>query len=432
MTGSDKKRELPRQFVIELGKLFQAFRMYPPGTRHVQDAAARCAEIMREFGEPIRLTLVDEDVVVEEDVLYPVPTQLNKILNSFETLEWESMKFDPELGAAGLIEVMEHIVKGEPGSYIAVGFIAGSIQIVEDGGEEEDNTLAAGYLGILPMVQEMMDEIANGRKGSWMRAREVTRLITSHIVAGEDLFSPILEMKDYDQYTFTHALNVSALSLGIARRMDLPEKLLDAIGIGALCHDLGKTKISYEILRKPGRLNEEERAIMDRHPVDGASHILQMEERISPLVAVIAFQHHMRMDGTGYPELKVVQPPHPAAMMVAVADTYDAVRTVRPYQQNAMDQHSAMSVLLKEAAANRLHPVFVSIFARTLGLFYPGAKLLLDDGNEATILAEGEYDVLQPLVEIGEGGEIADLSLPGSPTIVGVIEGGEPPADPWE
>jgi HD-GYP domain-containing protein (c-di-GMP phosphodiesterase class II) len=420
LSAVDEKAILGR-FMLELGRLYQAYRMYPSGNPHVQTAAGRCAECLREFQKPIRISRMGEEVVIENEVLSPVPKQLEKILEAFKAMQWDSVRFLPEIGVRGFLEVMLHLKEGEPGTFSTVGFVAGSINLDEEE-KEEDKGISAptGYLTLMPKVQEMMADVREARKGAWVRAREITRLISGHVMAGQDLFSPIMELKDYDEYTFTHAMNVSALSIAAARRMDLPEGLVDAIAIGAICHDVGKEKVPLEVLHKPGRLNEEEREVINRHPIDGAAIIMNMKGEMSPIVPVIAFEHHMRVDGSGYPKLPVQSTPHPAAMLVAVADTFDAIRTVRPYQPSAYTPAGAMSVLIKESRANRLHPVFVSVFARLTAIVVPGRHVKLSDGSRAVVLADGEHDALQPLIEIVDGGEIMDLSMPRTPDIESV------------
>ncbi|HEY6009075.1 MAG TPA: HD domain-containing phosphohydrolase, partial [Geobacteraceae bacterium] len=212
----------------------------------------------------------------------------------------------------------------------------------------------------------------------------------------------------------THALNVSLLSTAMARTMDLPDRMIDAVGLGALCHDVGKERIPVEVLRKPGKLTDEEKALMDRHPVEGAAKVLAVPGVVAPLVPVIAFEHHMRADGSGYPKMPVPHRAHPASMMVAVADTFDALRTVRPYQDHAFTPPGAMTILIREARAGRHHSVFVSVFARLVNIITPGRKVKLTDGRPAVVLATGEFDALAPLVETEER-EILDLSMPGTP-----------------
>ena len=111
---------------------------------------------------------------------------------------------------------------------------------------------------------------------------------------------PLLELKRFDQYTTTHACNVSVLAMGLAERLGLGRQEVRSFGVAGLLHDIGKTRIPNEILVKPGKLTEAERHVMGRHPVEGARIVLERERGLG-LAAVVAYEHHVCIDGTGYP-----------------------------------------------------------------------------------------------------------------------------------
>jgi len=138
-------------------------------------------------------------------------------------------------------------------------------------------------------------------------------------------------------------------------------------------------------------------------------------------VPIIAFQHHMRPNGGGYPNLPVQTVPHPASLLVSVADTFDALRTVRPYQTVPRSQAQSLTILIGLADSGVHHRLFISVLARIVGVIAPGRKLILTDGRPATVLSEGEFDALTPLVETADM-EIMDLSMPGVPQIREVLD----------
>jgi len=138
-------------------------------------------------------------------------------------------------------------------------------------------------------------------------------------------------LKEFDQYTTTHALNVAVLSMGLAEHLRLSSREVRAYGIAGLLHDLGKVKVPVEIVQKPGALSDEERAVMCLHPVDGARMILDSDNRLD-LSAAVAFEHHIMIDGGGYPTRRGRRECHHASMLVHVCDVFDALRTHRPYR----------------------------------------------------------------------------------------------------
>ncbi|HET7583874.1 MAG TPA: HD domain-containing phosphohydrolase [Gemmatimonadaceae bacterium] len=142
---------------------------------------------------------------------------------------------------------------------------------------------------------------------------------------------PLLELEHFEDYTTTHALNVATLSMALAQAMGLGARDVRAMGVSGLLHDLGKIRIPREILLKPGRLTEEERELMNAHPVEGARILLTDANRMG-LAATVAYEHHIRLDGGGYPAVHYARECHVASRIVHVCDVYDALRTTRPYR----------------------------------------------------------------------------------------------------
>jgi putative nucleotidyltransferase with HDIG domain len=143
---------------------------------------------------------------------------------------------------------------------------------------------------------------------------------------------PLVQLGAFDQYTTTHSLNVSVLAMGLAERLGLAAGSVRAYGVAGLLHDIGKTRIPPDILNKPGRLTESEREAMNRHPADGARLILESNKNLD-LAAVVAYEHHMMIDGGGYPQFKYRRRCHDASRLIHICDVFDALRTRRPYRE---------------------------------------------------------------------------------------------------
>ncbi|HKK07895.1 MAG TPA: HD domain-containing phosphohydrolase, partial [Gemmatimonadota bacterium] len=124
---------------------------------------------------------------------------------------------------------------------------------------------------------------------------------------------------------------VSVLSLGLAERVGYGRDDVRAVGKAALLHDVGKTLVPEEILKKPGTLTPEEWTLIKRHPIDGARILFRSRDGLS-VAAVVAYEHHMTWDGGGYPERRFPREIHPASALVQVCDVYDALRTRRPFR----------------------------------------------------------------------------------------------------
>src|SRR2546427_8632004 len=149
---------------------------------------------------------------------------------------------------------------------------------------------------------------------------------------GRQVMLPLLQLKEFDQYTTTHSMNVAVLSMALAEFLGLSGTDVRTFGIAGLLHDIGKIKIPLEVLTKPGRLTDEERALMNEHPVAGARMLLDVEEDLD-LAVLVAYEHHIMINGGGYPVLRYARDCHPAGKLVHVCDGYEALRTRRPYRE---------------------------------------------------------------------------------------------------
>ncbi len=164
-----------------------------------------------------------------------------------------------------------------------------------------------------------------------LEVEAIIRSLSVAMHAHPQVVLPLVQLREFDQYTTTHSLNVSVLGMGLAERLGLGPGDVRAYGVAGLLHDVGKTQIPLDILNKPGRLTESERQAMNRHPADGARLILA-SNRTLELAAVVAYEHHMMIDGGGYPQFRYRRPCHDASRLIHVCDVFDALRTHRPYR----------------------------------------------------------------------------------------------------
>lgn len=174
---------------------------------------------------------------------------------------------------------------------------------------------------------------------------------------------PLLRLKEYDQYTTTHSLNVSTLAMALAEYVGLGPNEVRTFGVAGLLHDVGKVRIPSDILNKPGKLTPEEREVMNSHTVEGARFIMEAQQFLD-LAAVVAYEHHIRIDGGGYPDLHFHRSCHQASDLVHVCDVFDALRTDRPYR-DAWPMEKVLSYM-EEGAGTEFHPRYARAFVRMM------------------------------------------------------------------
>jgi putative nucleotidyltransferase with HDIG domain len=203
-------------------------------------------------------------------------------------------------------------------------------------------------------------------------------------------------LKNYDNYTFTHMVNVSILTMGQARGLGIDGALLREFGMAALMHDIGKVKTPLEILNKPDKLTPDEFTIMKRHVVDGAE-ILRATPDMPTLAPVVAFEHHLRLDGNGYPPVKRSSL-NLGTMLAGIADVYDAMRSQRVYQK-ASPTDRILEVLRKNDGAH-FEKHLVRRFVQLLGIYPAGNLVKLDTGEAAVVIKVHAPDPYRPQVRI--------------------------------
>jgi putative nucleotidyltransferase with HDIG domain len=196
-----------------------------------------------------------------------------------------------------------------------------------------------------------------------LEAETVVRSLAVAMHRDAHVVLPLVQLKEFDQYTTTHSLNVSVLSMGMAEIIGCSPAEVRMFGVAGLLHDIGKMRIPLDVLTKPGKLTPEERLLMNRHPADGARIIIQTDGDLD-VAAVVAYEHHIMLDGGGYPSVHYSRACTLASRLVHVCDVYDALRTRRPYRE-AWSSSDA-EAYLEERAGVEFDPDLVASFLKML------------------------------------------------------------------
>lgn len=198
-------------------------------------------------------------------------------------------------------------------------------------------------------VRWMESELRGGGTLHLAEAEGVVFALLQVMHQGGDMLLPLTRLKEFDQYTTAHALNVSVLTMALAESLGYSGGTVRQFGVSGLLHDLGKTRIPKEILNKSGALTDTERSVINGHTVEGARLILDHDADLD-LAAIVAYEHHRRSDGGGYPHFHLRRRCHDASDLVHVCDVYDALRTHRPYRE-AWPHERVMKYLIAGAGS---------------------------------------------------------------------------------
>ena len=228
-------------------------------------------------------------------------------------------------------------------------------------------------------------------------ARALVDSLAQAVAANRTALIALTALKNYDNYTFTHMVNVSVLTMSQARTLGIDGAPLRELGLAALMHDIGKVRTPNEILNKPDKLTDAEFEIMRMHVVDGAE-ILRRTPEIPAMAPVIAFEHHLRNDGTGYPFGAKRGSLNLGTQLCGISDVYDAMRSQRAYQQ-AFPSDRILEVLRRNDG-HQFDQNLVRRFTQLLGIYPPGNLVRLNDGAIAVVMAVHAPDPFKPRVKV--------------------------------
>jgi putative nucleotidyltransferase with HDIG domain len=299
----------------------------------------------------------------------------------------------------------------------------------------EDRT-SDGIGGDIAAIRQLYSKAVTAAEAAWeSAATEGQPDLPAALQAVEGLADAVTQnrtalvaltaMRNYDNYTFTHMVNVSILTMGQARALGIEGRLLREFGLSALMHDIGKVRTPKEVLNKPEKLTDAEFEIMRKHTVDGAE-ILRRTPEMPILAPVVAFEHHLRMDGTGYPFGAKRSQLNLGTMMCGIADVYDAMRSQRSYQQ-AFPTDRILAVL-KINDGRQFDQNLVRRFVQLLGVYPPGNLVRLTSGEIAVVTQVHAPDPHRPRVRVLINKDGSRLELPYDRNLWELTPEGEQPS----
>jgi HD-GYP domain-containing protein (c-di-GMP phosphodiesterase class II) len=352
----------PAKFLTSLAQSLSTMMLYPrehPTWKRAADASfAALQELQKENAHPV-FSFIGRDIVYGESPLHdlkdwPWAQKLAEV--GVGRLEFEAEVRNDEFEEF-IADVLARIVQSgagapvvpatrSPGGRQSIRFGAVTVREIDDGNADlgsgtREPTPAGGMEGTgLPYG---LEEEASG--ATWIyeqvQAKDVVPLVEADAVVrsltvamrgSSAMIIPLLRLKASDPYNAIHAINVAVLVMALAESLGLGNKDVHEFGMAALLHDLGMAKVPRELVTKPIELTDEERKIVERHPADGARIILQSDKRME-LGATVAYEHHLRPDGSGYPQGLFRRPMHFGSKMVRVCSVYNALRIERAHRQ---------------------------------------------------------------------------------------------------
>ena len=416
--------QLSDDVLRRFGAALRGVQLYAPThpivTRNL-DALIDSLRLLQEHDSTVVLGIVGEELIVGDLPMSKASASMGELIKRLSLLGIERIMFGPEMT---LDELKAFIAKfgqmeksaGKTSEDAAAQLESANIKVgritMQERAPDQSSdaaTIRRLYAEAVSVASAVWESAKTDKRPDPAAAQSMVDGLAQAVLQNRSALVALTALKDYDNYTFTHMVNVSILTMAQARALGIDGPLLREFGLAALMHDIGKVKTPSEILNKPDKLTDEEFAIMKRHTVDGAE-ILRGTPDIPPLAPVVAFEHHLRIDGTGYPE-KVSRPTlNLATMLCGIADVYDAMRSQRKYQQ-AFPSERILSVLQRNDGS-QFDKHLVRRFVQLLGIYPVGNLVKLDTEQVAIVLQIHAPDPYRPKVRVLFGGDGHRLEVP--------------------
>ena len=363
--------------------------------------------------------IVGEDLVVGETPLPKVSGGMSEFIHRLTDHHIERIAFERGVTQDELVALMQKISKLTGRSTIDAEKDLSSAH-VRIGRLKAEDRRQDGIASDLAAIRQLYSNAVSAAEVAWETAAgegmpdapaalQAVEGLAEAVTQNRTALVALTAMRNYDNYTFTHMVNVSILTMGQARALGIDGRLLREFGLSALMHDIGKVRTPKEILNKPDKLTDEEFTVMRRHTVDGAE-ILRRTPEMPILAPVVAFEHHLRIDGSGYPFKVKRASLNLGTMLCSISDVYDAMRSQRVYQQ----AHPTDRILavLKRNDGTQFDQHLVRRFVQLLGIYPPGNLVKLSSGEVAVVLHVHAPDPYRPRVKVLFGRDGVRLDLP--------------------
>ncbi len=441
-------RQAGRDFLIALYAALRSFKLYPIENKQVQ----RSLDDLIERSKVILETEQELEVRVAAEFLFVNATRLRLNLDNFasfshvltilrqggvgtlqvepavERREWQVMLSLLLAFAAReavpnkLFELQQKMIQGGV-THIMVAPPIESDDDLED--EEKAKEIAKRtYERTVAVTKEVINSVRMGRSASVKKVKRAVQSIVDQVLKNEVSLMGLTTMRHYDEYTFTHSVNVTIFSVSIGKRLGLSKLQLYDLGLAALFHDVGKSRVPIEVLNKEGPLSDDEWRIMQAHPWLGVLTLFGLRGygEIPYRAIITAYEHHMKIDLTGYP--KTVRPRELSvySKIVAVADAFDAATTRRTYQTTPLQPDQVLREMWENPRRGQ-DPVLVKALINLTGVYPVGTCVVLDT-YEVGVVHAANPDATQlhrPIVRVVltaqgvrlEDGYLADMAETG-------------------
>jgi putative nucleotidyltransferase with HDIG domain len=425
-----RRARLSEELVRRLGAAVRSAQLYAPGHPIVQRSLNALGETVVQIlatESSIAIGLIEQEIVVGDTPLPRGAENYGELIRRLQALGIERVAFERDVTQEALDTLVTTVANPERAAGTDRAGAAAAdplatlqalprIKVGRITLDERVNTSTADVATIRRLYSEavqvagsLWDTAQQDGVPDPEEARQLVDNLAQAVAQNRTALVALTALKEYDNYTFTHMVNVSILTMAQARALGIEGGLLREFGLAALMHDIGKVRTPVEVLNKPDKLTDAEFMIMRLHVVDGAE-ILRRTPEMPALAPVVAFEHHLRLDGTGYPIGAVRSSLNIGTMLCSIADVYDAMRSQRAYQQSFPSDR--VLAVLKRNDGVQFDQHLVRRFSQLMGIYPPGNLVRLDTGELGVVVRVYAPDPYRPKVRVIAGSDAVKLQRP--------------------
>ncbi|HUR33541.1 MAG TPA: HD-GYP domain-containing protein [Vicinamibacterales bacterium] len=400
------RTQLSEELLRRLAASLRAGQLYSRGHPLIGrnlEGLGRAVDALHDLVPSVVIGIVGDEVIVD-DLPVGGTGGLAALVRRLRQIGIERIVIERGVQAEEIAALADFVATAAPDAASADAFPAlahvrvGRVTLGErvEGGTADMAEFRRLYADAVQSAELLWDSTRAEQRPDATVARTTVDGLAQAVSQNRTALMALTALREYDNYTFTHMVNVSILTMAQARALGVDGPLLREFGLAALMHDIGKVKTPLEILTKADALTPGEFAIMKRHTIEGAE-ILRATPDVPALAPVVAFEHHLRLDGSGYPDVTRASL-NLGTMLCSIADVYDAMRSQRSYQRSFPTDR--ILEVMRRNDGQQFDQHLVRRFAQLVGVYPAGNLVRLNTDEIAVVMNPHAPDPYRPHVRI--------------------------------